>query len=193
MNDEKERRKPGKDDEGRRAAWESSNFATLINENTVINPLKQVKLMLHYRIVERKKPGDDFAASKFYGCLVNPGIIDLDGLAKRISGNCTVTRADTLAVLSALEEQIIYALQSGMRVHLGDVGCFRLTCQGEGTELKEDYKTSLIKKLKVVFFPSKALREAVAVDNKDIKFYNVESMAMAADAGAVEEGGGLGV
>lgn len=189
MKDEEQRRMPTKDDEGRSPEWECCNFATLINENTVINPLKQEKLMLHYRIVERKKPGDDFAVGKFYGCLVNPGIIDLDGLAKRISSTCTVTRADTLAVLSALEEQIIYALQNGMRVHLGDVGCFRLTCQGEGTEVKEDFKTSLIKKLKVVFFPSKALREAVAVDNKDIKFYNVETMATVAEAGAAEDDG----
>lgn len=143
--------------------------------------------MLHYRIVERKKPGDDFAPIKYYGCLVNPGIIDLDGLAKRISSTCTVTRADTLAVLSALEEQIIYALQNGMRVHLGDVGCFRLTCQGEGADQKENFKVSLIKKLKVVFYPSKTLREAVDMDNKDIKLYNVEAMATVADTGTVEE------
>lgn len=132
--------------------------------------------MLHYRIVFRKKPGDEFTPGKYYGCIVNPGKIDLNGLAKRIGSNCTVTRADTLAVLSALEEQIIYALQSGMRVHLGDVGCFRLTCQGEGVEQKEQFRVSQIKKLKVVFSPSKTLRESLEVANKEISFYNIEGI-----------------
>ena len=54
--------------------------------------------MLHYRVVEKKRPGDEFTEGKYYGCLVNPGKIDLNGLAKRISAACTVTRADTLGL-----------------------------------------------------------------------------------------------
>lgn len=146
--------------------------------------------MLHYRVVKRKNPTDEFSEGMYYGCLVNPGKIDVDGLANRISATCTVTRADTLAVLSALQEQIVYALQSGMRVHLGDVGSFRLTCQGEGVANKEDFKVSQIKKLKVVFTPNKTLKEAIAVDNKDISFYRADEGVTEAATETTEETAG---
>ena len=147
--------------------------------------------MLHYRVVEKKRPGDEFTEGKYYGCLVNPGKIDLNGLAKRISAACTVTRADTLAVLSALQDEIIYALQSGMRVHLGDVGCFRLTCRGKGVEKKEDFRVSQIEKLKVVFHPNKILQEALAVSNKEISFYNVETAPAEAETTEPDEEQGV--
>ena len=146
--------------------------------------------MLHYRVVERKNPAKKEEPGLYYGCLVNPGIIDIEGLAKRISATCTVTRADTLAVLTALQEQVIYALQSGMRVHFGDIGSFRLTCQGEGVDAKENFKVSQITSLKVVFTPNKALKEAIAVNNKDISFYNIETSGT---DGTDETGGGAGV
>ena len=40
---------------------------------------------------------------------------------------CTVNRADCLAVLSALQDNIIeMELQEGRIVDLGDIGCFKL-------------------------------------------------------------------
>lgn len=150
--------------------------------------------MLHYRIVEKTNPAAPDEPGKYYARLVNPGVIDVEGLAKRISSNCTVTRSDTLAVLSALQEQVIYALQNGMRVHLGDLGNLRLSCQSEGVENKEDFKTSMILKLKVQFTPNKTLKEAVARSNQEISFYQLDAAGMETGAEAgTDEGGGAGV
>lgn len=136
--------------------------------------------MLNYKVVSRQKPGSQTPDTiKYYACLVNPGVMDIEGLAKRISSTCTVTRADCLGVLAALQEQIIYALQSGMRVHLGDVGCFRLTCQSGGTSTPEEFDVKQIKKLKVNFYPSKELRNAIALSNGEVQFYNLEGAAAA--------------
>lgn len=136
--------------------------------------------MINYKIVGKQKAGTGNPETvKYYACLVNPGIMDIEGLAKRISSTCTVTRADCLAVLAALQEQIVYALQSGMRVHLGDVGCFRLTCQSGGTETPEEFDVKQIKKLKVNFYPSKVLRNAIALSNEEVSFYNLEGSAAA--------------
>lgn len=132
--------------------------------------------MINYRIVKRHKPTDQ-EQQKYYACLVNPGCINIEGLAKRITSTCTVTRADCLAVLSSLQEQIVYALQSGMRVHLGDVGNFRLTCQSGGTETAEEFNVKQIKKLRVVYRPSKVLRNAIALSNEEVSFYNLEGTA----------------
>ena len=143
--------------------------------------------MLHYRVVEKKRPGDEFTEGKYYGCLVNPGKIDLNGLAKRISAACTVTRADTLAVLSALQEQIIYALKEGKRVHLGDIGSFRVMANGLGSETPEAYETSLISALRVRFTPNTALKDALSLTNRDFPLERVD-FATPEDE---EEGGGI--
>lgn len=138
--------------------------------------------MINYKVVCRQRPGSSEPVDlKYYASLVNPGVIDIEGLAKRITSTCTVTRADCLAVLSALQEQIVYALQSGMRVHLGDVGSFRLTCQSGGTETAEEFNIKQIKKLRVVFHPSKTLRNAISLSNEEIAFYNLEGAAAASD------------
>lgn len=134
--------------------------------------------MINYKIVGRQKPGSqDPETEKFYATVVSPGLIDIEGLAKRISGMCTVTRADCLAVLAALQEQIVYALQSGMRVHLGDVGSFRLSCQSLGAATAEEFEVKNIKKLKVVYHPSKTLKQAINLSNEDVTFYNLEKGA----------------
>ena len=55
--------------------------------------------MINYKIIGRMKPGtQNPETEKFYATVVSPGKIDIEGLAKRISGMCTVTRADCLAV-----------------------------------------------------------------------------------------------
>ena len=68
---------------------------------------------MNYKVIERKRPartrkqpGKVITVS-----IVQPLQIGIEEIATRISGTCTVTRHDCLAVLSALQEQIIYALQ----------------------------------------------------------------------------------
>lgn len=131
--------------------------------------------MINYRVISKRKPGSDNPEEvKYYACVVSPGQMNIESLAKRISNTCTVTRADCLAVLAALQEEILYALQNGMRVHLGDVGSFRLSCQSGGSETPEEFEVKNIKKLRVLYNPSQVLRQAVALNNKDVSFYNLE-------------------
>lgn len=142
--------------------------------------------MINYRIVGRQKPGTQEPENlKYYAQVVSPGMIDMEGLAKRISGKCTVTRADCLAVLAALQEEVIYALQSGMRVHLGDVGAFRMSCQCMGVPTPEEVEVKNIKKLKVIFCPNVVLKNAIDLKNKEVSFYNLEKGA----AGKTDEDG----
>ena len=110
-----------------------------------------------YKVIERKDPRNPEGQGKYYGLIVNMSNIGIDELATRISATCTVTRHDCLAVLSALQEQIIYALKEGRRVHLGDIGSFRVVANGTGSATPETYDTSFMQKLHVrlTFFPSR--------------------------------------
>lgn len=131
--------------------------------------------MIIYKVIERKNPSEPSTPAKFYGIPVCYNQLDIDDLAERISANCTVTRADCLAVLASLQEQIILALQEGSKVHLGDLGSFRLTFRGSGADTAEDYKPSLIKKVNVCFTANVELKEAMQVSNKAIRFISLES------------------
>lgn len=110
---------------------------------------------------------------KNYAYVMNMYKMDIEDLATRISACCTVTRHDCLAVLSALQEQVIYALQEGKRVHLGDIGSFRVVANGHGSDTPAEYTTDLIRSLKPVFTPNTALKEALSLKNKAISLERI--------------------
>lgn len=114
---------------------------------------------MNYKVIERKDPRNPEAPGKYYGFIVNLSKIGIEEIATRISGTCTVTRHDCLAVLSALQEQIIYALQEGKRVHLGDIGSFRTVANGLGSDTAEKYDPAYITKLRVCFTPNTKLKK----------------------------------
>lgn len=114
---------------------------------------------MNYKVIERKDPRNPEAPGKYYGFIVNLSKIGIEEIATRISSSCTVTRHDCLAVLSALQEQIIYALQEGKRVHLGDIGSFRTVANGLGSDTAEKYDSAYITKLRVCFTPNAKLKK----------------------------------
>lgn len=127
-----------------------------------------------YKVIERKDPRNPKAQGKYYGTIINMAKIDIEELATRISATCTVTRHDCLAVLSALQEQIIYALKEGKRVHLGDIGSFRTVANGMGSATPEEYDPALITKLLVRFTPNTALKSALDLNNRDFPLERVD-------------------
>lgn len=141
-----------------------------------------------YKVIERKDPRTPDAPGKWYAQIVNMSRIDVDELATRIADSCTVTRPDVLAVLAALQEQFIYALQEGKRIHLGDIGSFRAVANGLGAETKEQYDTSLISAIRVRFTPNAALKDALDLTNRK---YPLERVDFAAPDDDEDDGGGI--
>ena len=129
---------------------------------------------MNYKLIERKNPRNTDGPTKFYAYILNMSEIGINDLATRISASCTVTRHDCLAVLSALQEQIIYALQEGKRIHLGDIGSFRVIANGAGSETPEAYSTDLIRKLRVCFTPNTTLKDALSLKNKKFSLERVD-------------------
>ena len=127
-----------------------------------------------YKIVERVNPTKRDEAPKYYGYIVSMNKLTIEEIATRISASCTVTRHDCLAVLSALQEQIIYALQEGKSVNLNDLGTFRVVANGLGCESAKEYNTSYMKKLMVRFTPNTKLKNAMDLKNSAISLQHVE-------------------
>ena len=110
-----------------------------------------------YSVVPRINPRDKEAAPKFYAQAQARGDVNIREMASRIQGPCTVTKADVYAVLVALEDVIVEALQNGEIVRLGELGTFQVSLSGKGAVTSEDYDTSLIRKARINFRPGLTL------------------------------------
>lgn len=138
-----------------------------------------------YKLTKRKNPRDTGAPGRYYAYVLCLSELGIDELAERIAAGSTVTRHDCLAVLSALQEQIIYALREGKSVSMGDIGRFRVVARGAGSTTPEDYDTSLVRSLHVCFTPSPAMKDAL--EPSKVSLERVE-LAGGADGGGEEEG-----
>ena len=111
------------------------------------------------KAVQRVNPQDVDAPQKFYAKAVGNGKTDLKRLAKMIAMQCTVNRADCLAVLAALEDNIILELQDGKIVQLGDLGTFQLGVKSTGSVLQDEVSSNSVEKARLNFRPGEELKK----------------------------------
>ena len=128
-----------------------------------------------YSVVERRNPSDKDAISKFYAQAQASGDVTIREMSDRIQKTCTVA-----AVLTALEDVIVDALEGGEIVRLADLGTFQIGLSGEGANAEDQYDASLIRKAKINFRPGVALSgmllglKYTKVDKLPVKKDNVE-------------------
>lgn len=128
-----------------------------------------------YSVVARKNPRQPDEPAKFYAQAQARGEMGIREIAERIQRECTVTRADTMAVLTALEDVVSEGLQSGEIVRLGELGSLQVSLSGQGAEAEDKYHDGLIERARILFRPGTTLRnglgtlayERVAVKDKD--------------------------
>lgn len=139
--------------------------------------------MIKYYIVSRKNPQNK--SEKFYAQQATALPVSLDTIASNIAARNTLTRADILAVLASLQEEIISHLQQGHSVRLGDIGSFRASLSSTGALEKNSFSTKNIKRVKVRFCPSPQIRYALQPSHPDVSFERVPAPADE----VIEEGG----
>nr|WP_320059149.1 HU family DNA-binding protein [uncultured Bacteroides sp.] len=115
-----------------------------------------------YSVVERRNPSVKDAPIKYYAQAQASGDVDSDEMAARIEKNCTVTRADMAAVLTALEDTIVEGLEKGEIVRLGKLGSFQIGLNGKGADTEKDFSPTLITKAKINFRPGTALSKILS-------------------------------
>ncbi|MDO4986527.1 MAG: HU family DNA-binding protein [Prevotella sp.] len=80
--------------------------------------------------------------------------MDTEQLATIMQRNCTLKKADIVAVISELIETMADQLQDSKRVKLNGFGSFKIGIRGEGADSAADFSTSKnIKGLHVLFQP----------------------------------------
>lgn len=112
---------------------------------------------LTYSVVERKDPQNPEIEGKYYAQAQARGEAGIRELSQRIQQMCTVTRADVMAVLIALEDVVSDSLSNGEIVRLGELGSLQVSLSGEGATTKDDYHDGLIQKAKILFRSGRTL------------------------------------
>ena len=136
---------------------------------------KKEKAMIKYIAQIRKNPVTKAVA--WYPQAAHVEALNLDDIAERISLTCTVTEHDIKAVLSALQEQIVFALRNGNSVRLGDLGSFRLTMQGNPSETREEVSAEKIKRIRVRFTSGSRLRTSLKSGARGVRFGRTDEKA----------------
>lgn len=125
--------------------------------------------MIPYKVIARKQPGK--TTVKFYATTSSKQM-NFDQMVQDIVNNCTVTRPDVLAVLSALQERIVANLKEGKTIPLMELGTITYTLGSEGAEEKADFTADNIKAFRVHFRPATGIKKYIR--RSDLRFENVE-------------------
>ena len=138
-----------------------------------------------YKVIPRLNPQKPKEAPKYYPKAIGTGYMTLADIVKRIEKECTITRADAMAVIIALEDIIADAMSAGQIVQMGDFGNFYLSIRGKGALTEQDFVPALVKKAKVNFRPGKTVR--AALKNLSYSKYVKDQEGEPANKGTAEE------
>ncbi|MCR5269793.1 MAG: DNA-binding protein [Prevotella sp.] len=90
---------------------------------------------------------------KWYARVAITETVGIEEIALKMQDNCTVKRADILAVLSELGPTVRDLLQDSKRVKLPYLGAFKLAISTIGAESAEAFTTNNVKSVRVAFQP----------------------------------------
>lgn len=98
-------------------------------------------MAVFYRLYQNGQKGTE-QYKLWYGRAVMTNKVTIDDLAAEIEANCTVKRADILAVISELVVTMKKELQNSKKVHLDGFGTFRIGLRTKPVANKEDFNVA---------------------------------------------------
>lgn len=98
-------------------------------------------MAVFYKLYQDNRTNAKFKG-QWYARAVHTGTVDIDDLAEEMQANCTVKRADIVAVLSELVETMKKHLQMSHRVKLDRLGTFKIGMTTKAAETVEDFSAS---------------------------------------------------
>lgn len=115
----------------------------------------------NYNLAKRKDP--QTKTVKWYAVPASKGAMDTDETARMAVADTTLSKGEFKHVMEVASEKLLPLLLSGISVSIGDLGRLRLSFGSVGVADMNDFDpTTMIKSAKLVFSPSKALKDAIA-------------------------------
>ena len=122
--------------------------------------------------VERANPQNRTAPKKWFPVLRTITRITEKQVAKEIADETTLNPKEAEMAVSQLKKVMLKNLLASNSVQLGDWGTFHLTCNGEGSDTKEEVTANNIVKLNIRFVPGKELADSL----KGATFIHAENL-----------------
>lgn len=98
-------------------------------------------MAVFYKLVQNKIPGSK-ACGKWYARATPMGTKTIDDIADEIATNCSATRSDVLAVLSAFAEAMQRNIIDGYRVKIPRLGSFKVGVRSRGASSPDDFSAA---------------------------------------------------
>lgn len=119
--------------------------------------------MVKIKAIPRKNPQDELAPERFYVQTVADGFVDLERLAYLISNQSTVREPDCLAVLIALQHNMLDEMGQGKVVQLGTLGNFQIGVRSNGSDTLEEVGVTNVRSAHINYRPGKRVKKALKV------------------------------
>lgn len=118
--------------------------------------------MIKYRLIERGNPRSPEDPKKIYATPQKTGTKSLEAISQDIADISSLSRGDISNVLTNLVEQIPKYLLDGQSVKLGELGTMRVSFSSEGVDSEDEFSTSKMKGLKIIFTPGVGMKDKLA-------------------------------
>lgn len=117
--------------------------------------------MIPLEILEKVIAKDGEKHPMYYLTLPGRARLDFDKMCELISERTTLNAYEVEFVLSVLQEVVIENLEIGRGIELGRLGCLEPSLNTVAVEYKEDINLNTIKKTRLIYKPSKAIKAAL--------------------------------
>ena len=98
---------------------------------------------------------------KYYLTLARRQRLDFEKMCQLISERTTLNAYEVEFVLSVLQDVAIENLQLGRGIELGRLGCIEPSLNAKAVDNIDDVKLNTIKKTRLIYKPSKAIKAAL--------------------------------
>ena len=133
-------------------------------------------MSVFYRLHQDKSVGTK-RSGKWYARMVPTAVVDTRKLAEIIQRNCTVKKADVLAVIDELVETMRDQMQDSKRVKLDGFGSFKIGIKSKGAATAKAFTVQEnIEDLHVVFTPERTHDAAGNRSNQFLQGATVEEL-----------------
>ncbi|MEQ9424863.1 MAG: HU family DNA-binding protein [Cyclobacteriaceae bacterium] len=132
-------------------------------------------MSIMYKAIGRGQPGVvGGGETKYYPTIVRERNVDFRRFIKQIAELNTVNTADVYAVIDSMLQLLSRHLSQGRTIELGHFGNFSISLRTKSEETPEEVNQSSITGTKILFRPSKELKDNIAgvtfekVENPDL-------------------------
>lgn len=112
---------------------------------------------------------------KVYGRAVSGEELYIKEIASNISGRCTLTEPDIIAVINALETEVSKGLAQGRRVVLEGFGAFKVGLTTTPADTAKQFTVNNVKSMHVIFQPAIEMDQGKRIKSM-LKGVRVEEM-----------------